>query len=286
VAASATALGAEGQGGRYRKAVNLGMVKIDNASVLEKFQAAKEAGFQGMELNRPDEIPLDELLRARDATGLEIAGVTCSTHWGKPLTHQDPAVREQGMRGLKIALQEAGELACKNLLLVPGVVNKDVSYADAYSRAQLAIKEAIPFAEKAGCKIGVENVWNHFLLSPLEAARFIDEIGSPLVGFHFDVGNIVTYGWPEQWIRTLGPRILNLHVKEFSRSKRDKEGLWKGFDVELGEGDCDWPAVKRALDDIGYQGYAIAEVPGGDAARLRFLAERMDQLLSRSPEPG
>jgi hexulose-6-phosphate isomerase len=280
LAASATALGVEGRPGPYRKAVNLGMVKIGDASVLEKFQAVKDAGFQGIELNRPDEIPLDELIRARDATGLEIAGVTCSTHWGKPLTHPDPAVREQGIRGLKIALQEAGELGCRNLLLVPGVVNKEVSYADAYSRAQLAIKEAIPFAEKAGCKIGVENVWNHFLLSPLEAARFIDEIGSPSVGFHFDVGNVVTYGWPEQWIRTLGARIFNLHVKEFSRSKRDKEGLWKGFEVELGEGDNDWPAVKRALHDVGYHGYAIAEVPGGDAARLRFLAERMDQLLS------
>ncbi|HEX8312790.1 MAG TPA: TIM barrel protein, partial [Chthoniobacteraceae bacterium] len=140
LAASATALGVEGRPGPYRKAVNLGMVKIGDASVLEKFQAVKDAGFQGIELNRPDEIPLDELIRARDATGLEIAGVTCSTHWGKPLTHPDPAVREQGIRGLKIALQEAGELGCRNLLLVPGVVNKEVSYADAYSRAQLAIK--------------------------------------------------------------------------------------------------------------------------------------------------
>lgn len=272
--------GAESARHKMKKAVNLSMVKLDGASVAERFQAVKAAGFDGIELNRPDEIPLDEVLRARDASGLEIAGVTCSTHWGKPLSHPDPAVREQGMRGLKLALKDAGELGCKRLLLVPGVVNKEVSYADAYTRSLAAIKEAIPFAEAAGCKIAIENVWNHFLLSPLEAARFVDEIGSPWVGFHFDIGNVINYGWPEQWIRTLGSRIINLHLKEFSRSKRDKEGLWKGFEVELGEGDNDWPAIMKALDDIGYQGYGIAEVPGGDAARLKFLAERIDKIVS------
>jgi hexulose-6-phosphate isomerase len=264
---------------RIKKAVNLGMVKVEG-SVLDRFRAVKDAGFDGLELNRPDEIPLDELIAARDATGLVIAGVICSTHWGKPLTHQDPAVREQGMRGLKLALQESAELGCDRVLLVPGVVNKEVSYADAYTRSVAAIKEAVPFAEKAKCKIAVENVWNQFLLSPLEAARFIDEIGSPWVGWHFDIGNVVNYGWPEQWIRTLGARTINLHIKEFSRAKRDKEGLWKGFDVELGEGDNDWPAIMRALDDVRYEGFGIAEVPGGDAARLKFLAERIDKLLA------
>jgi hexulose-6-phosphate isomerase len=261
-----------------KKAVNLGMAK--GGSVLERFHMIKEAGFDGVELNRPDEVPLDEILKARDATGLTIAGVICSTHWGKPLTHQDPAVREQGMRGLKLALQESGELGCDRLLLVPGVVNQDVSYADAYTRSQAAIRDAIPFAEKAKCKIAVENVWNQFLLSPLESARFIDEIGSPMVGWHFDIGNVVTFGWPEQWIRILGKRIVNLHIKEFSRKKRDAEGLAKGFNVELGEGDVGWPRVMHAIDEIGYEGFGILEVPGGDAARLKFLAERTDQLFA------
>ncbi len=263
-----------------KKAVNLGMVNLKDASIADRFKAVRDAGFDGIELNRPDAIPLDEVIKARDASGLVIAGIICSTHWGKPLTDNDPAIREQGMRGLKLALQDAEELGCDRMLLVPGVVSKKVSYDDAYTRSRDAIKQIIPFAEKAKCKIAVENVWNQFLLSPLEAARFIDEIGSPWVGWHFDIGNVITFGWPEQWIRILGPRILNLHLKEYSRKKRDAEGLGKGFGVELGEGDVGWPDVMKALDDIGYQGYGIAEVPGGDATRLKFLAERIDQLYA------
>jgi L-ribulose-5-phosphate 3-epimerase len=262
-----------------RKAVNLGMVK-GGSSTTERFRMVKDAGFDGIEVNRPDALPIEELLKARDETGLHFAGIICSTHWGKPLTHNDPAVREQGLRGLKLALQEAGEIACERVLLVPGVVNKEVSYADAWSRSLAGIKEAVPAAEKAKCKIAVENVWNQFLLSPLEAARFVDEIGSPWVGWHFDIGNVITFGWPEQWIRILGKRILNLHIKDYSRKKRDAEGFGKGFNVELGEGDVGWPDVMKALDEIGYDGWGIAEVPGGDAARLKFLAERMDQIFA------
>ncbi|HET6407451.1 MAG TPA: sugar phosphate isomerase/epimerase family protein, partial [Chthoniobacteraceae bacterium] len=264
----------------WKKAVNLGMAKADGASMTDRFKMIKDAGFDGVELNRPDAIPLEDLVKAREATGLEIAGIICSTHWGKPITHQDPAVREQGMRGLKLSLQEAGELGCKRLLLVPGVVSKEVSYADAYKRSQAGIREAIPVAEKAGCKIAVENVWNQFLLSPLEAARFVDELDSPWVGWHFDIGNVVTFGWPEQWIRTLGPRILNIHIKEYSRKKRDQAGPYKGFEVELGEGDVGWPDVVKALNDVAYKGYAVLEVPGGDATRLKFLAERTDKILT------
>jgi L-ribulose-5-phosphate 3-epimerase len=261
-----------------KKAVNLGMAK--GGTTLERFQMIRDAGFDGVELNRPDAVPLDEILKAREATGLEIAGVICSTHWGKPLTHQDPAVREQGLRGLKLALQESGELGCTRLLLVPGVVSREVSYAEAYTRSQAAIREVIPLAEKAKCIIAIENVWNQFLLSPLECARFVDELASPWVAWHFDIGNVVTFGWPEQWVRILGKRIVNLHIKEYSRKKRDAEGPGKGFNVELGEGDVGWPDVMRAIDEIGYAGYGILEVPGGDAARLKFLAERTDQLLA------
>ena len=261
-----------------KKAVNLGMAN-GGASVADRFKMVKDAGFDGIELNRPDAIPLDELIKASAAAELPVAGVIDSVHWGKPLTSNDPKIREQGFNGLKLALHEAGELGCERLLLVPGIVDKHTSYADAYTRAQDLIKQAVPFAEKAKCRIAVENVWNQFLLSPLEAARFIDEIGSPWVGWHFDIGNVVTFGWPEQWLRILGPRVLNLHIKEFSRKKRDAEGLWKGFSVELGEGDVEWPAVMRALDDIAYHGWGILEVPGGDAARLKFLAERTDQLF-------
>jgi L-ribulose-5-phosphate 3-epimerase len=275
-----TSFGADGKKRGLKKAVNLGMVKVQ-APVADKFKMIQDAGFDGVELNRPDAIPLAEILAAKQATGLAIANVICSTHWGKPLTHQDAAVREQGLRGLKLSLQESGELGCPTVLLVPGVVNKDVSYAEAYSRSQEAIKTALPDAEKAKVKIAIENVWNQFLLSPLECARFVDEIGSPLVGWHFDIGNVVTYGWPEQWVRILGKRILTLHIKEFSRKKQESDGLRKGFGVELGEGDVDWAAVMAALDEIGYKDWGVLEVPGGDAARLKFLAQRTDELFAK-----
>jgi L-ribulose-5-phosphate 3-epimerase len=262
----------------HKLAVNLAMVKGD--SVADRFKMVRDAGFQGIELNRPDSTSLDEILKAKEATGLEIAGVTCSTHWGKPLTHQDAAVREEGLRGFIQALEDAGKVGAKTVLLVPGVVNADVSYADAYKRSQEAIKAAIPVAEKNGVKIAIENVWNQFLLSPLEAARFVDEINSPSVGWFFDVGNIVAYGWPEHWIRTLGPRILNVHLKEYSRKKRDSEGMGKGFSVELGEGDINWPKVNKALAEIGYNGWKIAEVGGGGADRMKFLFERMTKILT------
>jgi len=264
-----------------KKAVNLGMVKAPSgATTLDKFKMIKDAGFDGLEINRPDALPLDELVKARNATGLEVAGLICTTHWGKPLSSNDPKVREQGFEGAKLALSDAAELGCQRLLLVPGVVNKDVAYDDCWKRSQEGIKRLVEFAEKAKCKIAIENVWNHFIMSPLEAAHFVDEIGSPWVGWHFDIGNVVTYGWPEQWVHILGPRILNLHIKEFSRKKRDAEGLWKGFSVELGEGDDNWPAIMAALDDIQYKGWGILEVPGGDAERLKFLAERTDKLFA------
>jgi L-ribulose-5-phosphate 3-epimerase len=263
-----------------RKAVNLGMVSAKDASVNDRFKMVRDAGFDGIELNRPDAIPIEEILKAREASGLAIAGVICSTHWGKPLSHNDPAIREQGMRGVKLALQECGELGCERMLLVPGVVDKKTSYDDTYARSQAAIKELSSFAEQAKCKIAVENVWNHFIMTPLEAARYIDEINSPWVGWHFDIGNVITYGWPEQWVRILNKRIFNLHIKEFSRKKSESEGLRKGFDVELGEGDVGWPDVMKALGEIAYTGWGILEVPGGDATRLKFLAERTDKIFA------
>jgi hexulose-6-phosphate isomerase len=167
------------------------------------------------------------------------------------------------------------------VLLVPAVVNKEISYADAWTRSQTEIRKAIPLAEELGVKIACENVWNQFLMSPLEAARYVDEFQSPAVGWHFDVGNVINYGWPEQWIRILGKRIQKLHIKEYSRKKRDAEGLWKGFHAALGEGDNDWPAVTKALDDIGYNGWAITEQGGGDSPEgLKDLCDRLTKVLS------
>jgi hexulose-6-phosphate isomerase len=256
------------------------MVKADGASLVDKFKMVRDAGFEGIELNRPEDMPIEDLLKAKAESGLEVASIICTTHWAKPLTHPDEKVREQGFRGLELALKESAQLGCDRVLLVPGVVSKDTRYDECWKRSQEAIRRALPIAEQTKVKIAVENVWNHFIMSPLEAVRFVDEINSPWVGWHFDIGNVVTYGWPEQWVRILGNRVLNLHLKEFSRKKRDGEGLWKGFNAELGEGDVVWAEVMKALDEIGYSGYGIAEVPGGDAARLKFLAERIDQLYA------
>ena len=123
----------------------------------------------------------------------------------------------------------------------------------------------MPLAQQLGVKIAIENVWNLFLLSPLEAARYIDEFESPAIGWHFDIGNVINYGWPEQWVRILGKRITKLHIKEYSRAKRDKTGPAAGFQVPYLEGDNDWPAVMAALDDVGYKGWGIAEQPGGNS---------------------
>ncbi len=272
------ALAAAGGKRALKKAVHLGMI-TGNLPILDRFKLAKDLGFDGLEVDSPGESKA-EILKARDATGLGIADVIDSVHWKDALSDPDPAVRARGLEGLKTALHDCRDFGCTSVLLVPGVVTKQISYADAYARSQSEIRKAVPLAEQLEVKIAIENVWNQFLLSPLEAARYVDEFQSPAVGWHFDVGNIVNYGWPEQWIRILNKRIAKIHVKEFSRAKRDKEGLWKGFDVELMEGDCDWPAVMQALDEVGYQGWLIAEILGGDARRLQNIAERMDRILA------
>jgi hexulose-6-phosphate isomerase len=261
-----------------RKGIMWGTVGV-KGSVLEKMKAIKEAGFEGTEMM--SHMDQDEVLRARDETGLVIPSVCDRDHWGKPLSHPDPKVRAEGLEALKQTLRDGKRYGASSVLLVPAVVDKQVSYADAYTRSQAEIRKAVPLAEELGVKIAIENVWNQFLLSPLEAARYVDEFHSPAVGWHFDVGNILNYGWPEQWIRILGPRIQKLHIKEFSRKKRDEQGLWKGFDVPLLEGDNDWPAVLKALDEVGYHGWAITEQGGGDSpAGLKDLCQRLEKILA------
>ena len=265
--------------GTIRKAVKFGMVQEESLSIVEKFQLLKDLGFDGVELDSPSDLDRDEVIAARDSVGLPIHGVVDSVHWQKTLSDADPAVRAEGLAGLRTALDDASAFGASTVLLVPAVVNKGVSYADAYERSQAEIRKVLPMAKDLGVKIAIENVWNMFLLSPLECARYVDEFESEEIGWYFDVGNIVNYGWPEHWIRTLGHRILKLDIKEYSRSKRDQEGPYAGFGVPLGEGDCDWPEVVTALEDIGYEGWATAEIAGGDTDRLREIAMRMDRIL-------
>lgn len=254
----------------------------DKLSVRQKFELAREAGFDGIEIRAA--MNQDEVLAARDATGLAIPSVTGAVHWVKPLSDPNPSVRETGLESLRQGLRDAKAYGAGSVLLVPGVVSKDVSYADAFARSVTEIKKALPLAESLGVAIAIENVWNQFLLSPLEAANYVDAFKSPLVRWHFDVGNVVSQGWPEHWIRVLGPRIAKVHVKEYSRKLRDTKGPRAGFDVELMEGDSDWPAVMRALDDVGYQGWMITEQrrPAGldDRAFLAHLSAKLDAIFA------
>lgn len=261
-----------------KKAITWPTVNIQG-SVLEKMRVLKAAGFEGVEmLSHMDQ---EEVLRARDDTGLVIPSVCGARHWKFPLSDGDPAVRAEALAALEQSLRDAQRYGATSVLLVPAVVTKEVTYEQAYVRSQTEIRKAIPLAEKLDVKIACENVWNNFLLTPLEAARYVDEFKSPAVGWHFDVGNSLNYGWPEQWIRILGRRIQKLHIKEFSRKKRDEQGLWKGFQVPFLEGDNDWPAVMKALDDIGYHGWGIAEQPGGDTADgLKDLSNRMSRIFA------
>jgi hexulose-6-phosphate isomerase len=261
-----------------KKAIMYATVGV-KGTVLEKFKAIKDAGFDGVE--PMSHMNQDEVMKAFEETGLKAASCCCATHWDKPVSDPDPKVREAGLEGLKQALRDARRYGASSVLFVPAVVNKKVSYADAYQRSQAEIRKAIPLAEELGVRIAIENVWNHFLLSPLEAARYVDEFNSPWVGWHFDVGNVIIYGWPEQWIHILGKRIQKLHIKEFSREKANKEGLGKGFGVEYLKGDDNWPAVMKALNDIGYEGWGIAEQDGaGSLEGLKKLSEEMDRIFA------
>ena len=263
-----------------KKALVFGMIR-DKVSLADKFKIAREAGFDGIELNSPTDFPLSDILQAKKSAGLELPSVINKDHWSKPLSDPDQQIRQQCIDSVIKSMHEVKELGGDTVLVVPGVVNEKVSYEQAYITSQSAIRELIPYAEKTGVQIALENVWNNFILSPVEAKRFIDEINHPLVGWYFDIGNVLRYGWPEHWIHTLKSRIMRLHIKEFSRENMNSKGLREGFKVELLEGDNNWPVVTKAVRDIGHTGgWLTAEVPGGDLMHLKKIAARMDKIIS------
>lgn len=260
-----------------RKGLMWGTLGV-KGSVLEKFQALKAAGFDGVEMN--SHMNREEVLAAKAATGLHIPSVCLATHWSKPLSDPDPSVRAEGLAGLEVALRDAAAYGASSVLLVPGIVNAKVSYQECWDRSTAEIRKVLPLARELGVKIAIENVWNNFLLSPLEAARYVDQFESPYLGWHFDAGNIVLYGWPEQWIRILGHRILKIHLKEFSRKKCDEEGRWKGFAVNFLEGDNNWPEVIKAAREIGYTDWFITEQGGANSPEgLQDMVQRVDKIL-------
>lgn len=259
-------------GPRWTKAFMLG--GVSKGPILPHFQKLKAAGFTGVELISPNELDREEVLKARDETGITIHGVSGGRHWRDTLSDPDTAVVDRGLAAIRQEIEDCKAYGGTTVLVVPAVVTPKVSYRQAYERSQAAIKTIVPEAEKAGITLAIEEVWNKFLLSPVEFARYIDEFQSPVVKAYFDVGNVVEFGYPQEWIRELGKRTVKIHIKEYKKEKR--------FGYPLGEGEIDWPAVRQALIDVGYEGWITAEVGYGDLDALKDVVKRMDQLLAMS----
>src|SRR5216684_2507777 len=258
-----------------RKAIMYATIGF-KGTVREQFRAVKAAGFEGVE--PMSHMNQDEVLKALEETGLKAASVCCNTHWAKPLSHPDANVRREGVEGLVQALKDAKRYGASSVLLVPGRVTKDVGYDDCFKRSVAEIRKAIPTAEETGVKLAIENVWNDFITKADQAMAFLEAIDSPMVGWHFDIGNVVKYSPPETWIPMLGKRILKLHIKEWGKLKPNN-----GFGVSFFEGDNNCPAIMKALDDVGYQGWGITEQPGDqskDADLMRDLSTRFDKILA------
>jgi len=219
----------------------------------QRLTVLKDAGFDGIEAPQFDTAQeAEEVASLAGEIGLEIHGVMGGSHWQLPLSEPDEEARRQGVAGIENALRQAAILGAETVLVVPGVVNTDVSYDQAYEVSQKSICELLPLAEELDIMMCLENVWNKFLLSPLEMRDYIDSFDSPLVQAYFDVGNILLYGYPEQWIEILGQRIKKVHIKDFNVGTRQFVGLLQG--------DVDYPTVMAAFRSIGYDGYITAEL--------------------------
>ncbi|MDA7906937.1 sugar phosphate isomerase/epimerase [bacterium] len=260
-----------------RKTLKVGMIR-SKGSLTDKFNMAKEAGFEGVELNVPG-IDIEAAKKAAKETGIIIDGTVGGYHWGQRHTDPDPKVREVALEKLKQGLIQTAAVGGKTMLLVPGH-GKDGSDAEVMERAQEAIRAALPVAKEQGVSILIENVWNDFCYdheggndqSADRLAAFIDSFDSPLVGVQYDIGNHWKYGDPAEWVRTLNKRIKKLDTKGFSREQ--------GKFTKITEGDINWPSVEKALRDVGFTGWLAAEVSGGDLERLKEVSAHMDESLN------
>ncbi|MBI5093722.1 MAG: sugar phosphate isomerase/epimerase [Candidatus Hydrogenedentes bacterium] len=238
----------------------------------DKFALAKKCGFDGIESQ-----PVADLAQAKTrgdqarAAGVPIHSVIYGG-WEALLSDPDSAVVDKGKAAIETALRSAKAMGADNILLVPAKVTAQVRYVEAYERSQKHIRELLPLAEELKIIIAVEEVWNDFLLSPLEFARYVDEFNNPWLRAYFDVGNVVAFGYPQDWIRTLGKRIVKVHLKDFKRETRQ----WPN----LRDGDINWPEVRKAFAEVGYTGFVTAELSGGDEAYLKDLSQRMTKIVS------
>jgi len=259
-----------------KKAVLLSMLP-KSMSTLDRFKLAVDCGFEQIECpTTEDQRQVEEIKRAADGSGLRIHSVMNMAHWKYPLSSADSSVVAASMKGMETSLRNAHFWGADTVLLVPAVVDAKTGYRDAWKRSQEEIRRLIPLAKELNVIIAVEEVWNKFLLSPLEFASYVDSFNSPSVRAYFDVGNVVINGYPEDWIRILGPRIAKLHIKDFKFAKREAQF------VPLREGEIDWPEVYKALAEIGYRGTATVELPSGDKDYLREVSRRFDLILAGS----
>ena len=265
-------------------------------TVAESIKIAKDAGFDGIELalNETGELSLESREKEIDAiasllkeTDIEIAGLATGLYWDYAMTSESEANRNKAKDICKKQLQTAAQLGVDSILVIPGAVGVDfipnsevVNYERAYERALAAIQELSVDAKGYGVNIAIENVWNKFLVSPLEMKQFIDTVNSEFVGSYFDVGNVVYNGYPEHWIEILGSRIKKVHFKDY---RREAGGL-HGF-VDLLAGDVDYPVVVKALESIGYNNYVTAEmIPGYKHYGNQIVynaSKSMDAILGR-----
>jgi hexulose-6-phosphate isomerase len=263
--------------GRLIRGLVIGMLP-EKLSYAERFKMAAEAGFEAVEAyTTEDQRVAEEIKKAAEDAKIKILSVMNQAHWEFPLSSDDPAVIKKSLDGMKTSLHNAKLWGANAVLLVPAVVNAKTRYNDAWQRSQQHIRELIPLAQELKVVIAVEEVWNKFLLSPREFAHYVDQFQSPWVKAYLDVGNMVLFGYPQDWIRTLGKRIVKVHLKDFKMGKG-----WSPVTaqfVNLGDGDVDWPEVRKALAEVGYSGTVIAELDEGDLAYLTDVSKRIDRLL-------
>jgi hexulose-6-phosphate isomerase len=250
----------------------------------EAFRRAKDAGFQAFEIQMNRQLTpattADEFRRiddARHASGLVIAAIWPSGFIRNTLNSPDPAVRTRGVAAIKKALEFAAALECEELLIVAGRVSAEIGYKETWDRTTEALKPLVPLAAKAKIALGIENVVNKFLLSPIEMCRYIDQFESQWVRSHFDVGNTMPFGYPQDWIATLGPRIKRVHLKDY---KAGRQGA--GAYVPLTEGDVDWKAVMAAFVKAGYRGTLSPEIgyDAKDPDQLVKISRSVDKILA------
>src|SRR5947207_2319433 len=227
---------------------------LPNLPAAERLELAKRAGFDGVELNTLDSAAeREEAASAARRIGIELPSVMGGAHWKYPLSSNDEETRQASLAGIRASIDTARAVGAGTVLVVPAVINETQPYAEAYEIAVRSVRELATYAESHGVRLGVENVWNRFLLTPREMGQFLAEVGSRSVGLYFDCGNILNYGYPQQWIRELGSSIIKVHVKDFDSSTRQFRHLLQGS--------VNWKEVRAALLEVGYDDYLTAELP-------------------------